>query len=175
MCSTDSVFCLLQYLTSVTLLKLDFTMGFFRGIFRILKFSAFSGRKFFWKVSQLFTRKNLWWSLFLVKLNPLTLLRKDSVTFVWLLKPLRLKKNSINASKILKFWILKKGLRNFFTTFKVINAQKGLHHFQKHLHIFNTEKRCHHCLNVFNTEKGLHHFHMTHKIFNTEKRMPSLS
>ena len=150
MCSTDSVFCLLQYLTSVTLLKLDFTMGFFRGIFRILKFSAFSGRKLFWKVSQLFTRKNLWWSLFLVKLNPLTLLRKDSVTFVWLLKPLKLKKNSINA-------------------------QKGLHHFQKHLHIFNTEKGCHHCLNVFNTEKGLHHFHMTHKIFNTEKRMPSLS
>ena len=121
-----------------------------------LKISRSICQKFLWKktilifsYSQIFTGKNLWWSLFLVKLKTLTLLKKDSVIFLRLFKILKPKKNSITASQILKFLILKKGLRYFLTTFKVINAQKGLHDFYATLKIFNTEKGYHHCLDFF--------------------------
>ena len=66
-------------------------------------------------------------------------LKKDSVTFLWLLKLLKLKRNSTNALRL-----------------KVFNTKKGVHHFLTTLNVFNTEKGQHHCLKVFNTKKGLH-------------------
>ena len=63
------------------------------------------------------------------KLNVAWPLEKDLVTFLWLLKLLKLKKNSITALRLLKFLTLKKGLRHFLATFKVINAEKEFHHF----------------------------------------------
>ena len=58
------------------------------------------------------------------KLNEAWPLKKDSVTFLGLLKLLKIKKNSITALRLLKFLTLKKDLRHFLTTFKVINAEK---------------------------------------------------
>ena len=85
------------------------------------------------------------------KLNVAWPLEKDSVTFLWLLRLLKLKKNSITASWLLKFLTLKKRLRLFLAAFKIINAEKELHHFLTTLKVFNTEKGHRHCLKVFNT------------------------
>ena len=63
--------------------------------------------------------------------------KKDPVTFLPLLKLLKLKNNSITALRLLKFLILKKGLHHFLTTFKVINVKKGLNHFLTTLIVFN--------------------------------------
>ena len=74
------------------------------------------------------------------KLNEPWPLKKDSVTFLRLLKLLKLKKNSITALLL-----------------KVFNTEKGHHHCIK---VFNTEKGLHHLLRtlkVFNIGKGLYH------------------
>ena len=106
------------------------------------------------------------------KLNEAWPQKKDSVTFLRLLKFLKLRKNSITVLRLLKFLILKNGLRLIFMTLKVINAQKGLHHFLMTLKVFNNEKGLHDfltTLHVFNIEKGFHHFLETLKGFNFEK------
>ena len=82
------------------------------------------------------------------KLNEAWPLKKDSVTFLRLLKLLKLKKNSTTA-----LWL------------KVFNTEKGHHHCIK---VFNTEKGLHHflrTLKAFNIGKGLHHFLETLKGF----------
>ena len=86
------------------------------------------------------------------KFNEALPLKKNSVTFLRLIKRLKRKKNSITALWLLKFIILKKGLRHFFPTFQFINAEKGLDHFLT-------------TLKVFNFEKWLHHILMTLKVF----------
>ena len=114
-------------------------------------------------------KKIVQWNLCIIwKLNVASPLKKDTVTFLWLLKLLKLKKNSINALLLLKLLTLKKGIRHFLTTFKVINVLKELHHFLTTLKVFHIEKRHPHCLKAFNTKKGLHHFLLTLKAFNTE-------
>ena len=74
------------------------------------------------------------------KVNVAWPLEKDSLTFSWFLKLLKLKEISINASRLLKFLRLKKGFRHFLMTFKVINAGKEIHHFLTTLKVFKTEK-----------------------------------
>ena len=83
------------------------------------------------------------------KLNEVWPLKKDSVTFL----------------KLLKFLILKKGLCH---SLKVFNTEKWLHHFLRTLKVFNTENGLHHFLETFkgfNFEKWLHHILMTLKVF----------
>ena len=67
-------------------------------------------------------------------------LKKDSATFLWLLKLLKLKKNSITALQHLKFFKLQKGLHHFLMTLKVFNIEKGYHNFFETLKGFNFEK-----------------------------------
>ena len=73
-------------------------------------------------------------------------LKKDSATFLWLLKLLKLKNNSITALQHLKFFKLQKGLRHFLMTLKVFNIEKGYHHFLETLKGFNFEKLLYHIL-----------------------------
>ena len=79
--------------------------------------------------------------------------KKDSATFLWLLKLLKLKKNCTTALPLKVFNTEKRTASLFLTPVKV----------------FNTEKGHHHCINVFSAERGLHHFLRTLKVFNIEK------
>ena len=102
------------------------------------------------------------------KLNEAWPLKKDSVTFLRLLKLLKLK-GTPPLPYDLKFLILKKEPCHFLTNFKVFNTEKGHHHCLK---VFNTEIGLRHffrTLKVFNIEKELHHFLETPKAFNFEK------
>ena len=81
------------------------------------------------------------------KLNEPWPLKKDSVTFLRLLKLLKLKKNSIT---VLKFLIPR--LHHFLRTLKVFNIGKGLNHFLE-------------TLKGFSFEKWLYHILMTLKVF----------
>ena len=98
------------------------------------------------------------------KLNEAWPLKKDSVTFLRLLKLLKLKKNSTTALP-LKVLNTEKGHHHCINVF---NAERGLHHFLRTLKVFNIEKGLHHFLETlkgFNFEKWLHHILMTLKVF----------
>ena len=78
-----------------------------------------------------------------------------------------LKKNSITFLQLLKFLILEKD-KGHHPCLKVFNTEKLLHHFLMTLKIFNIEKGLHHFLETlksFNFEKWLHHIFMTLKVF----------
>ena len=90
--------------------------------------------------------------------------KKDSVTFLRLLKLLKLKKNSTTALP-LKVLNTEKGHHHCINVF---NVERGLHHFLRTLKVFNIEKGLHHFLETlkgFNFEKWLHHILMTLKVF----------
>ena len=84
---------------------------------------------------------NISWLVIVPWLNEAWPLKKNSVTFLQLLKPLKLRQNSITVLRIL-ILILKKGLCHFLPTSEVINAKKGLHRFLKNLKGLNSEKGC---------------------------------
>ena len=69
------------------------------------------------------------------KLNERWPLKKDSVTFLRLLKLLNQKRTPALPYG-LRFLILKKGLCHFLTTLKVFNTEKGLHHLFTTLKVF---------------------------------------